>query len=95
VPRPASHIPGLLKASQIRTRAEAATGILAKRGLAVSGPAPDGGRGQVATLTPRGRSVQNKCRERLTEIEHRWQARFGGEPVTAAGSPTAARTAAR
>jgi DNA-binding MarR family transcriptional regulator len=58
-----------------------AMGILAKRGVAVSGPATDGGRGQVATLTPRGRSVQNKCRERLTEIEHRWQARFGGETV--------------
>jgi hypothetical protein len=59
-----------------------AMGILAKRGLAFCGPAPDGGRGQVATLTPRGRSVQNKCRERLTEVEHRWQARFGGETIT-------------
>jgi DNA-binding MarR family transcriptional regulator len=60
-----------------------AMGILAKNGLAVSGPATDGGRGQVASLTPRGRSVQNKCRERLTEIEQRWQARFGRETVTA------------
>ena len=60
-----------------------AMGILAKRGLAVSGPAPHGGRWQVATLTPRGRSVQNQCRERLSEIEHRWQARFGAETVTA------------
>ena len=60
-----------------------AMGILARRGLAVSGPAPGGGRWQVARLTPRGRSVQNKCRERLTEIENRWEARFGGETVTA------------
>jgi DNA-binding MarR family transcriptional regulator len=60
-----------------------AMGILTKHGLAVSGPATDGGRGQVATLTPTGRSVQNKCRERLSEIEHRWQARFGGETVAA------------
>ena len=60
-----------------------AMGILTKHGLAVSGPATDGGRGQVATLTPKGRSVQNKCRERLSEIEHRWQERFGGERVTA------------
>ena len=60
-----------------------AMGILAKHGLAVSGSATDGGRGQVATLTPSGRSVQNKCRERLSEIEHRWQERFGGERVTA------------
>jgi hypothetical protein len=37
----------------------------------------------VATLTPRDRNVQNKCRERLTEIEHRWQERFGGGTVTA------------
>ena len=37
----------------------------------------------MATLTPRGRSVQNKCRERLTEVEHRWQARFGGETIAA------------
>ena len=37
----------------------------------------------MATLTPRGRSVQNKCRERLTEVEHRWQARSGGETITA------------
>jgi len=59
-----------------------AMGILAKHGLAVSGPAPDGGRWQVATLTPRGRSVRNKCLERLSEIEDRWQARFGGETVT-------------
>jgi hypothetical protein len=60
-----------------------AMGILAKHGLAFCGPATDGGRGKVATLTPRGRSVQNKCRERLSEIEHRWQARFGGETITA------------
>jgi hypothetical protein len=60
-----------------------AMGILAKHGLAVSWPATDGGRGQVATLTPRGRSVQNKCRERLTEIEQRWQARFGRETIAA------------
>jgi DNA-binding MarR family transcriptional regulator len=60
-----------------------AMGILTKQGLAVSGPATDGGRGQVATLTPRGRSVQNECHERLSEIEHRWQARFGGETIAA------------
>jgi DNA-binding MarR family transcriptional regulator len=60
-----------------------AMGILAKRGLAFCGPAPDGRRWQVATLTPRGRSVQTKCRERLTEVEQRWQARFGGETITA------------
>jgi DNA-binding MarR family transcriptional regulator len=60
-----------------------AMGILTKHGLAVSGPATDGGRGQVATLTPGGRNVQNKSRERLSEIEHRWQARFGGETVAA------------
>ena len=60
-----------------------AMGILAKRGLAVSGPAPDGGRWQVATLAPSGRSVQNRCRERTSEIERRWQARFGGRALTA------------
>jgi DNA-binding MarR family transcriptional regulator len=60
-----------------------AMGILTRHGLAVSRPATDGGRGQVATLTPKGRSVQNKSRERLSEIEHRWQARFGGETVAA------------
>jgi hypothetical protein len=37
----------------------------------------------VATLTPGGRSVQNKCCERVTEIEHRWQERFGGGTVAA------------
>jgi DNA-binding MarR family transcriptional regulator len=60
-----------------------AMGILTKHGLAVSRPATDRGRGQVATLTPRGRSAQNKCRERLSEIEHRWQERFGGGTVAA------------
>ena len=74
-------LPGLSGVSKEGT--SMAMGILVKRGLAVSGPAPDGGRWQVATLTPRGRSVQNKCRERLSEIEHRWQARFGGETITA------------
>jgi len=74
-------LPGLSGVS--REGISMAMGILAKHGLAASGPATDGGRGQVATLTPRGRSVQNKCHERLTEIELRWQARFGRETVTA------------
>ncbi|SRR6266516_4107600 len=54
-----------------------AMGILAKRGLAVTGPAPDGGRWQVATLTPKGRHVQANSRERLGQAEDAWQARFG------------------
>jgi DNA-binding MarR family transcriptional regulator len=74
-------LPGLSGVS--REGISMAMGILAKGGLAVSGPATDGGRGQVVTLTPRGRSVQNKSSERLTEIEHRWQARFSRETVTA------------
>jgi DNA-binding MarR family transcriptional regulator len=59
-----------------------AMGILTKGELVVSGPAPDGGRWQVATLTPQGRSAQNKCRERLGQVEDRWQARFGGHAVS-------------
>jgi DNA-binding MarR family transcriptional regulator len=74
-------LPGLSGVS--KEAISAAMGILAKRGLAISGPATDGGRGQVATLTPRGRSVQNKFRERLAEIEYRWQERFGGETLAA------------
>jgi DNA-binding MarR family transcriptional regulator len=74
-------LPGLSGVS--REGISMAMGILAKGGLAVSGPAPDGGRWQVAALTPEGRSVQNRCHERLSEIEDRWQARFGGETVTA------------
>lgn len=60
-----------------------AMGVLSKRELAVSGAAPDGGRWQVATLTAKGRSVQNKCRERLSETEASWQARFGSQTVAA------------
>jgi DNA-binding MarR family transcriptional regulator len=76
-----------------------AMGILAKRDLAVSGPAPDGGRWQVARLTPKGRIAQNRYRERLSAVEDRWQARFGGQAITSlrlaleelAGGPGRAR----
>jgi DNA-binding MarR family transcriptional regulator len=60
-----------------------ATGILDKRGLAVTGPAPDGGRWRVARLTAKGRSAQNKYRERLSAVEDRWQARFGAPALSA------------
>jgi DNA-binding MarR family transcriptional regulator len=56
-----------------------AMGILTKRGLAISGPAPDGGRWQVARLTPKGRMAQNKSREHLGDVEDRWQERFGDQ----------------
>ena len=51
--------------------------------LAVTGSAPDGGRWRVARLTPKGRSAQNKYRERLGAVENRWQERFGGQAVGA------------
>jgi len=60
-----------------------AMGVLGKRGLAVTGPAPDGGRWRVARPTPQGRYAQNKYRERLGTVESRWQARFGGETLGA------------
>jgi hypothetical protein len=62
-----------------------AMGVLGKRGLAVTGPAPDGGRWRVARPTPQGRYAQNKYRERLGTVESRWQARFGGEPSAPCG----------
>jgi hypothetical protein len=42
-----------------------AMGVLGKRGIAVTGPAPDGGRWWGAGLTPKGRYAQKKYRERL------------------------------
>jgi DNA-binding MarR family transcriptional regulator len=60
-----------------------AMGVLGKRGLAVTGPAPDGGRWRVARLTPKGRSAQNKYREWFGAVEDRWQARFGGPAISA------------
>jgi hypothetical protein len=35
----------------------------------------------VATLTPKGRHVQNKCRDRLGQVEDAWQARFGEQAI--------------
>jgi DNA-binding MarR family transcriptional regulator len=55
-----------------------AMGVLDKRGLALTGPAPDGGRWRLARLTPKGRYAQNKYRERLGVVADGWQARFGG-----------------
>jgi len=60
-----------------------AIGVLGKRGLAVTGPAPDGGRWRVARLTPKGRYAQDKYRERLGAVENGWQARFGGPAIRA------------
>lgn len=60
-----------------------AMGVLTKQGLAVSGPAPDGGRWQVARLTPGGRSAQNYCHDRLAAVERHWQERFGGATIAA------------
>jgi len=60
-----------------------AMGVLGKRGLAITGPAPDGGRWRVAGLRPKGRYAQNKYRERLGAAESRWQARFGVETLGA------------
>ncbi len=74
-------LPGLSGVS--REGISMAMGILATRGLAVTGPAPDGGPARVARLTPRGRSAQNKSHERLRTIEHHWQAQFGDETIAA------------
>jgi len=60
-----------------------AMGVLGKWGLAVTGPAPDGGRWRVARLTPKGRYAQDKYRERLGAVENGWQARFGGPAIRA------------
>ena len=48
-----------------------AMGALGKRGLAVTGPAPDGSRWRVAGMTPKGRYAQDKYRERLGAVENR------------------------
>ena len=74
-------LPGLSGVS--REAISMAMGVLGKRGLAVTGPAPDGGRWRVARLTPKGRYAQNKYRERLDAVENRWQARFGGQAADA------------
>jgi len=58
-----------------------AMGVLGKRGIAVTGPAPDGSRWRVARLTPKGRYTQKKYRERLGAVESRWQARFGDRAI--------------
>ena len=60
-----------------------AMGILGKRGLAVTGPAPDGSRWRVARLTPKGRYAQKTYRERLEAVENRWQTRFGDPAIRA------------
>ena len=57
--------------------------ILGKRGLAIFGPAPHGGRWRVVRLSPQGRSAQTKFRERIGDVENRWRARFGGPAIGA------------
>jgi len=74
-------LPGLSGVS--REAISMAMGVLGKRGLAVTGPAPDGSRWRVARLAPKGRYAQNKYRERLDAVENRWQARFGGQAADA------------
>ena len=60
-----------------------AMGVLGKRGIAVTGPAPDGSRWRVAGLTPKGHYAQKKYRERLGAVENRWQARFSDPAIRA------------
>ena len=73
-----------------------AMGVLTKGGLAISGPDPDGAaRWRVARLTPEGRSAQRKYRERLGEVEDRWQERFGGQAIGALRAALEALTAER
>jgi DNA-binding MarR family transcriptional regulator len=74
-------LPGLSGVS--KEAVSMAMGVLTRQGLAVSGPAPDGGRWPVARLTPRGRSAQNDCHDRLAAVERHWQARFGRATVAA------------
>ena len=58
-----------------------AMGILQKKGTAVVGADPSGGRAKVARLTPKGRWAQDAYRQRLGMLEGDWTARFGEDTV--------------
>jgi hypothetical protein len=56
-------------------------GIAGKQGLAVLEPDPAASRGQVARLTPGGRTAQDGCRRLLAAIEDGRQERFGSAGI--------------
>jgi DNA-binding MarR family transcriptional regulator len=58
-------------------------GILAKRGYAVVGPGPAGGRARLARLTPKGRRAQDTYLRWAAHAGQRWDARFGKAPMRA------------
>jgi DNA-binding MarR family transcriptional regulator len=58
-------------------------GILAKRGYAVVGPGPAGGRARLARLTPKGRRARETYLRWAAEAGQRWDARFGEAPMRA------------
>lgn len=60
-----------------------ALSILQQRRFAVVAPDPAGRRLRVAKLTPQGHEAQHAYRQRVAEVEERWQERCGEESVRA------------
>jgi DNA-binding MarR family transcriptional regulator len=58
-------------------------GILGKRGYAVVGPGPAGGRAKLARLTPKGRNAQDGYLRWIAGAQQRWDARFGAAAMRA------------
>lgn len=58
-----------------------ALGVLDKQDLAVAGPDPAGGRGKLAVLTPKGRSVTASGQQLIAAVDASWQSRFGQDLV--------------
>jgi methyltransferase (TIGR00027 family) len=57
-----------------------AMGILVKRGLAIEGRDPAGGRWRIARLTPRGAFAQAAYHELAADVEDAWRERFAAGP---------------
>jgi DNA-binding MarR family transcriptional regulator len=58
-----------------------ALGRLEERGLATIQPEASGSRVRILVLTPQGRRAQNTYHQLVREIEQRWQATFGKDPI--------------
>jgi len=58
-----------------------ALGRLEERGLATIQPEASGSRVRILVLTPQGRRAQNTYHQLVREIEQRWRATFGKDPI--------------
>jgi len=63
-----------------------ATGFTGSRDITVIGADPDGGRWQVARLTPRGTVVRDAYADRVKSLEERWRQQHGTDVITSVRS---------